>query len=199
VGPIQVPQWPSLDQGVVASLPEGWLSEGCLLFFHGPMSSGKSALAIKLAQDLSTTFRVRTFSAGKVERTRIASRDGQRVPAEWLSPTTQIPSAELIAEKSVIVIDEAQFLIRSQVMELQSLSLRHSLAVICVGLAWSAEGKIFAGAAALLLCGAFTRPIPHDLVCWCGARAVADAFATRSETTHRYISVCLNHATISES
>jgi len=194
------PQWPSLDHEGVAFLAAGRLCGGYFLFLHGPMSSGKSAWAIKLARNLSmASTHVRTFSTGKVERTKIASRDGQSVPAEWLSPTTRLPSADLIAEKPVLIIDEAQFLTRSQAIELHSLSIRHNLVVVCLGLLWSAEGRVFSGAAALLLCGALTRPLPHDVVCWCGARAVADARPMGPGDSRRYVPVCFDHATIDKS
>ena len=114
----------------------------------------------------------------------------------------------MLSERSIrplhcILVDEAQFLSRAQVLQLCRLADRHDLPVLCYGLRTDFQGELFAGSAALLALA--DALVELKAVCECGRKATmnlrVDALGravTKGEQTEiggndRYLAMCRRH------
>jgi thymidine kinase len=109
----------------------------------------------------------------------IRARIGLEAPVDdMIAPGTDIEElyARNVANLGVpncILIDEAQFLTRAQVMQLCDLSDRTGIPVMAFGLRSDFRGELFPGSAALLALA--DRIEELKTICWCGKKATMNA------------------------
>ena len=182
-----------------------------LYFYYAAMNAGKSTTL------LQADFNYRERGMGTMLWTaahddrggggRVASRLGIGVEAEAYRAETDLAEA-VLSERSIrplhcILVDEAQFLSRAQVLQLCRLADRHDLPVLCYGLRTDFQGELFAGSAALLALA--DALVELKAVCECGRKATmnlrVDALGravTKGEQTEiggndRYLAMCRRH------
>jgi thymidine kinase len=102
-----------------------------------------------------------------------------------------------------VLVDEAQFLSRNQVLELARLADEDGIPVVCYGLRTDFAANLFPGSAALL--GIADALVELKGVCECGrkatmnlrvdasGRAVLDGAQTEVGGNDRYIALCRKH------
>ncbi len=138
---------------------------------------------------------------------RIGSRLGLNTEAHGYSPEVDLFDAvgeELKRRKlHCVLIDEAQFLTREQVLQLCHLSDEVNLPVLCYGLRTDFLGQLFDGSAALLALA--DALIELKAVCECGRKATMNlrvdaqghAVAAGAQTeiggNNRYVALCRRH------
>lgn len=103
---------------------------------------------------------------------------------------------------SCVLVDEAQFLTRDQVISLTKIVDWYDTPVMCYGLLSDSNGGMFEGSQALTIFA--EKKIEHKTICWCGKKAtmnmrlnsigekvVGDQVCIGGND--RYISVCRKH------
>lgn len=133
---------------------------------------------------------------------RVKSRIGLESEAETIYQDSNLLS--LINGKAIncIIIDEAQFLSRDQVLQLCSIVDDHNIPVIAYGLRTDFKGDLFPGSEALL---SFADSIEElKTVCWCGKKATMNTRLLNGKPVYTgeqiliggnesYISLCRKH------
>ncbi len=106
-----------------------------------------------------------------------------------------------------LIVDEAQFLTREQVLELVKVVDEWKIPVICYGLRADFMGNLFEGSQTLL---AFADTVEEvKTICWCGRKAIMNARLLDGRVVkegeqivlggnERYISLCRHHWTTGE-
>lgn len=150
------------------------------------------------------------WTAGVDDRYRvhhITSRIGLDAAAHGFGPDTDM-EAEVAAQHAVnpiacVMVDEAQFLARAQVLQLARLCDRLDIPVLCYGLRTDFRGELFEGSAALL--GLADTLSEIKTVCHCGRKATmnlrvdeAGQAVTAGAQTHiggndSYSALCRRH------
>lgn len=164
---------------------------GSVSYVYGPMGSGKTEAALELLQLLQSSGRAAlVLVAGTKPRTALISRSGRVWPGH---PTRRIVDEPdlILGGYSFLVVDEAQFLLNDEVLLVNQLASNAAIQVICFGLYWDSDGKLFQGTETLLHSGARALPLPHELKCWCGAPADADVICATGQG--KYVSACVEH------
>jgi thymidine kinase len=182
-----------------------------LYFYYSSMNAGKSTTLLQadfnyrergMETMLWTAALDDRFGAGA-----ITSRIGLQRAAHRFEPTTDIGGA-IAAEHSshtlaCVLVDEAQFLTRSQVLELASVADDLGIPVLCYGLRTDFKGELFPGSAALL--GLADALIELKAVCDCGRKAtmnlrvdgagnaVKEGAQTEIGGNDRYVALCRKH------
>jgi thymidine kinase len=145
-----------------------------LYFRYAAMNAGKSTALLQVAHNYEERgHQVRLFTALVDDRYglgNITSRLGPKRAAELFTPETDF--LELFAAGhgiSCILIDEAQFLQKTQVWALHELAHMHNLPAICYGLRTDFQGELFTGSGSLL---ALADEIDEmKTICDCGRKA----------------------------
>ena len=137
----------------------------------------------------------------------IGSRIGLQAGANIFTPDTDL-RAEVEAEHdrgklSCVLVDEAQFLSRAQVLQLASICDEVGIPVLAYGLRTDFAGNLFEGSGALLgLADALTE---IKAICRCGrkatmnlrvdaeGRAVVKGAQTEIGGNDRYVAMCRRH------
>jgi thymidine kinase len=144
-----------------------------LYFRYAAMNAGKSTALLQAAHNYEERgMRIALFTAAHDDRTGrgvIASRLGLVRTAATFGPDTVFERGGLPEDLACLLIDEAQFLTRAQVLQLHRLAQRHGVPVLCYGLRSDFRGEAFPGSAALL-CLADTLE-EMKTVCACGRKA----------------------------
>ena len=138
---------------------------------------------------------------------QITSRIGLSAEAHKFEPVTDLWSAIRHEQDrrplACVLVDEAQFLTRDQVLQLARLADEADLPVLCYGLRTDFSGQLFDGSAALL--GLADALVELKAVCECGrkasmnlrmdaqGRAVVDGAQTEIGGNDRYIALCRRH------
>jgi thymidine kinase len=137
----------------------------------------------------------------------VTSRIGLKADAQKFDPDTDILAA-IVAEHaarplSCVLIDEAQFLSREQVLQLARIADEVKIPVLCYGLRTDFAAELFPGSAALL--GIADALVELKAVCHCGrkssmnlrvdagGRAVIDGAQTEIGGNDRYVAMCRKH------
>ncbi|ODT86801.1 MAG: thymidine kinase [Sphingobium sp. SCN 64-10] len=138
---------------------------------------------------------------------QIGSRIGLSAPANVFNGQTDLFAA--IAARAdegplaCVLIDEAQFLSRGQVLGLARVCDELGIPVLCYGLRTDFQGELFEGAAALL--GLADLLVELKAVCECGAKAtmnlridasghaVSEGAQTAIGGNERYVALCRKH------
>jgi thymidine kinase len=182
-----------------------------LYFYYSSMNAGKSTMLLQS----SFNYRERgmetmLWTAGVDDRYRahhITSRIGLDAAAHAFGPGTDIEAAVAAqhaqAPVACVMVDEAQFLSRSQVLQLARLCDQRDIPVLCYGLRTDFQGELFEGSAALL--GLADSLSEIKTVCHCGRKAtmnlrvdeagqaVVAGAQTQIGGNDSYIALCRRH------
>jgi thymidine kinase len=182
-----------------------------LYFYYSSMNAGKSTTLLQadfnyrergMETMLWTAALDDRFGQGY-----ITSRIGLKADAYKFSPETDL-GAEIDAEHAkrplaCIMVDEAQFLSREQVLQLGRMVDETKIPVLCYGLRTDFQGELFPGSAALL--GLADNLIEIKAVCHCGRKssmnlrvdadgnAVKEGAQTEVGGNDRYVALCRRH------
>ena len=102
----------------------------------------------------------------------VASRIGWFYPCIYFAELMQL-SIMGLQQNACILVDEAQFLTREEVMHLVYLVDDLEIPVICYGLRADFKGELFPGSEALLILADKLEEI--KTICWCGRKATFNA------------------------
>ncbi len=182
-----------------------------LYFYYAAMNAGKSTTLLQAdfnyrERGMATML----WTAAHDERSghgRIVSRLEIGAEAHAYHPDTDLFAA--VAEECkprdlhCVLIDEAQFLSREQVLQLCRLADELDLPVLCYGLRTDFQGQLFPGSAALLALA--DALVELKAVCECGRKATMNlrvdaggiAITSGQQTeiggNERYLALCRRH------
>lgn len=182
-----------------------------LYFYYASMNAGKSTLLLQSAFNYAERgLATMLFTAAVDDRYaqgRIHSRIGLEADAAPFDAATDLfASVEAgLAEGPVacVLVDEAQFLTRSQVLQLARICDRLTIPVLCYGLRTDFAGHLFEGSGALLGLADTLQEI--KTICACGrkatmnlrvdvdGRAVTAGAQTEIGGNDRYVALCRRH------
>ena len=182
-----------------------------LYFYYAAMNAGKSTTLLQADFNYRERgMQTMLWTAAHDDRSgagQIGSRLGLTIEANAYSPDVDLFDAvgEELKRRELhcVLVDEAQFLTRDQVLQLCRLSDEVNLPVLCYGLRTDFLGQLFEGSAALLALA--DALVELKAVCECGRKATmnlrvdADGHAVASgEQTEiggndRYIALCRRH------
>lgn len=144
-----------------------------LYFRYGSMGSSKTANAIMVRYNyLERGGRVLML------KPRLDTRDGERMVRSRSGLSAPCAYVEELEGMDVrgydcVIVDEAQFLTRAQVLKLVEIVDEAEVPVICYGLRADFRGELFEGSACLLAWADTIEEI--KTVCWCGKKATCNA------------------------
>lgn len=153
------------------------MKQAKLYFNYGAMGSSKTA------QALMTRFNYE--EKGKkalMVKSSIDTRDGKgvvksRIGLEYccidINTLQTKYDNESLTEYDVIIVDEAQFLTRSEVDLLVAIVDNLNIPVMCYGLLSDYRGEIFEGSSRLIVMADKITEI--KTICWCGRKATFNA------------------------
>ncbi len=182
-----------------------------LYFYYASMNAGKSTTLLQadfnyrergMHTMLWTAALDDRFGEGYV-----TSRIGLKSGANKFDPETDI-YADIVAEHAArplacVLVDEAQFLSRDQVLGLARIADEDGIPVLCYGLRTDFQAALFPGSAALL--GLADNLIELKAVCECGRKstmnlrvdsagnAVKEGAQTEIGGNDRYVALCRKH------
>jgi thymidine kinase len=182
-----------------------------LYFYYAVMNAGKSTTLLQADFNYRERgMQTMLWTAAHDDRSgagQIGSRLGLTIEANAYSPEVDLFDAvgdELKRrELHCVLIDEAQFLTRQQVLQLCRLCDEVNLPVLCYGLRTDFLGKLFEGSAALLALA--DALVELKAVCECGRKAtmnlrvdsdghaVASGEQTEIGGNDRYVALCRRH------
>lgn len=188
-----------------------------LRWHYGPMSAGKSSLALQTAHNFSQCGRdgalYTAFDRGG--QATISSRLGISAPAREVLPATDLfeDVTSLIRSGrniSYVIADEAQFYSPAQIDQLGEVVDAHGIEVYAFGIATDFTSSQFPGSKRLFEIADQHIPLHLPVMCWCGAparmnaRVVNGVMVTEGEQvvkgditgdTVRYVLLCRFHFT----
>jgi thymidine kinase len=154
-----------------------------LYYRYSTMGAGKSLDLLKVAYNYDERgMRALIFNSEfdtRFGRERVASRAGIHKEAIPFSGDTDFDAlfvrkrGELGQPVHCLLVDEAQFLSRAQVLQLVQIANRENIPVICYGLRTDFMGELFEGSAALFAWADSVEEL--KTVCWCGRKATMNA------------------------
>jgi thymidine kinase len=182
-----------------------------LYFYYASMNAGKSTTLLQadfnyrergMETMLWTAALDDRYDAGV-----ITSRIGLQADAHKFTPDTDL-WAEVTAENATrpiacLLLDEAQFLTRDQVLQLARLADEANIPVVAYGLRTDFQAELFPGSAALL--GIADTLVELKAVCECGRKAtmnlrvdaagnaVKEGAQTEIGGNDRYVALCRKH------
>ena len=177
-----------------------------LYFKYGAMGSSKTANALMARfnyeergqQTLLAKPRVDTRDGDHI----VVSRIGLTYPCIYFDELQNLSPAEL-RKNACIIVDEAQFLSREDVLYLVHLVDDLDIPVMCYGLRTDFKGSLFPGSEALLIMADKIEEV--KTICWCGKKATFNARFDRSGkvlkegaqvvlgANDQYIGLCRRH------
>jgi thymidine kinase len=182
-----------------------------LYFYYASMNAGKSTTLLQadfnyrergMETMLWTAALDDRFGAGAIR-----SRIGLSAEAGKFDATTDIRAAisseAAKRDLACVLVDEAQFLSRAQVLQLAAIADVEGIPVLCYGLRTDFKGELFPGSAALL--GLADALIELKAVCYCGRKAamnlrvdahgnaVKEGAQTEIGGNDRYVALCRKH------
>lgn len=177
-----------------------------LYFKYGAMGSSKTANALMTRfnyeergqQALLVKPRLDTRDGDHV----VVSRIGLRYPCVYFDEMRELTIMEL-QQNACVIVDEAQFLTREEVMYLVYLVDVLEIPVICYGLRADFKGDLFPGSEALLVMADKLEEV--KTICWCGKKAIFNARFDRNGkvlkegaqvvlgANDQYIGLCRKH------
>jgi len=182
-----------------------------LYFYYAAMNAGKSTTLLQADFNYRERgMQTMLWTAAHDDRSgsgQIGSRLGLTIEAHAYSPEVDLFDAvgdELKRrELHCVLIDEAQFMTRDQVLQLCRLCDEVNLPVLCYGLRTDFLGQLFEGSAALLALA--DALVELKAVCECGRKAtmnlrvdaeghaVASGEQTEIGGNDRYVALCRRH------
>ncbi len=182
-----------------------------LYFYYASMNAGKSTLLLQADFNYRARgMRTRLFTAALDDRHGvgvIASRIGLSLPASTFDAATDL-HAEVSADRAesplaCVLVDEAQFLTRAQVVQLARVADELRTPVLAYGLRSDFRGHPFEGSLWLLTLADVLSEIKS--VCHCGGKAtmnlrvdaqggaIGDGAQTEIGGEERYVALCRRH------
>jgi thymidine kinase len=182
-----------------------------LYFYYASMNAGKSTTLLQADFNYRERgMHTMLWTAALDDRYGqgyVTSRIGLQADARKFDPGTDL-RAEIAAEHAVhplacVLIDEAQFLSRDQVLGLAHIADAVGIPVLCYGLRTDFQAELFPGSAALL--GIADNLIELKAVCECGRKstmnlrvdgdgnAVKEGAQTEIGGNDRYVALCRRH------
>ena len=147
-----------------------------LYFKYGAMGASKTANALMTRFNYEErgqqTLLVKPRMDTRDGDHTVASRIGLSYPCVYFDELRQLSIMEL-QQNACIIVDEAQFLSREDVLYLADLVDDLEIPVICYGLRADFKGELFPGSEALLVLADKLEEI--KTVCWCGKKATFNA------------------------
>jgi thymidine kinase len=179
-----------------------------LYFYYAAMNAGKSTTLLQAAFNYAERgMTSKLFTAAiddRAGRGRIASRIGLEAKAEPFDATTDLRAAVAASGKlDCVLVDEAQFLTRAQVLQLAAIADEDNIPVVTYGLRTDFRGELFEGSAALL--GLADNLVELKAICECGRKATMNLRVDTSGNTvtagaqteiggnDRYVALCRKH------
>ena len=145
-----------------------------LYFYYGPMGSAKTATALmKCFNFFERAMKALLLKPSTDTRdgvTKIRSRIGLEADAIVVHPDDNIISLIIEHYVDAIIIDEAQFLTRDQIIQLRDIVSCYNIPVWCYGLRTDFRGELFEGSKALFELADEIHDI--ESVCDCGTKAL---------------------------
>lgn len=147
-----------------------------LYFKYGAMGSSKTANALMARFN----YEERGQKALLV-KPRLDTRDGDHMVVSRIGLTypciyfdeLQSMSVMELQQNACVIVDEAQFLTKEEVMYLVSLVDDLDIPVMCYGLRADFKGDLFPGSEALLVMADKLEEV--KTICWCGKKALCNA------------------------
>jgi thymidine kinase len=182
-----------------------------LYFYYSSMNAGKSTTLLQADFNYRERgMQTMLWTAALDDRYGqgyVTSRIGLKADAHKFVPDTDLWAA-IVGEHqkrplACVMVDEAQFLSREQVLQLARITDEAKIPVLCYGLRTDFAAELFPGSAALL--GLADNLIELKAVCHCGrkstmnlrvdeqGRAVIDGAQTEIGGNDRYVAVCRKH------
>ena len=182
-----------------------------LYFYYSSMNAGKSTTLLQADFNYRERgMETMLWTAALDDRYGqgyVTSRIGLKADAHKFDPETDLWTA-ICGEHggrplACVMIDEAQFLSRDQVLQLARIADEAGIPVLCYGLRTDFAAELFPGSAALL--GLADSLVELKAVCHCGrkstmnlrvdadGRAVIDGQQTEIGGNDRYIAMCRRH------
>lgn len=181
-----------------------------LYFRYSAMNAGKTTQLLQVKYNYEergqTVILFKPVIDNRENTTKIRSRIGLEAEAVLIdSETDLLQTVRLELQHHPIhcvLIDEAQFLSRQQVLQLCSVVDDLNIAVIAYGLRADFKGDLFPGSEALL---AFSDSIEElKTICWCGKKAIMNTRLVNGKPVYEgeqiyiggnesYISLCRKH------
>ncbi|RJT22464.1 thymidine kinase [Chakrabartia godavariana] len=182
-----------------------------LYFYYASMNAGKSTTLLQADFNYRERgMETMLWTAALDDRYdvgAITSRIGLRADAHMFTPETDL-WAEATAEHAArpiacLLLDEAQFLTREQVLQLARLADEANIPVVAYGLRTDFQAELFPGSAALL--GIADTLVELKAVCECGRKAtmnlrvdaagnaVREGAQTEIGGNDRYVALCRKH------
>lgn len=148
-----------------------------LYYYYSTMSAGKSLEIVKVAYNYEVQGKevvvVTSHLDDRFEKGKVFSRTGFSKEAELFDENTNFLELILGREKkpNSVLIDEAQFLKKKQVMQLTDLVDEHNIVVMCYGLKNDSFNKLFEGSEQLLIYADSAKELKTE--CWyCHSKAL---------------------------
>ena len=182
-----------------------------LYFYYASMNAGKSTTLLQAdfnyrERGMETMLWTAALD-DRYDTGVITSRIGLQADAHKFSPDTDL-WAEVTAENATrpiacLLLDEAQFLTRDQVLQLARLADEANIPVVAYGLRTDFQAELFPGSAALL--GLADTLVELKAVCECGRKAtmnlrvdaagnaVKEGAQTEIGGNDRYVALCRKH------
>jgi thymidine kinase len=182
-----------------------------LYFYYASMNAGKSTTLLQAdfnyrERGMETMLWTAALD-DRYDTGVITSRIGLQADAHKFTPDTDL-WAEVTAENTTrpiacLLLDEAQFLTRDQVLQLARLADEANIPVVAYGLRTDFQAELFPGSAALL--GIADTLVELKAVCDCGrkatmnlrvdadGRAVKEGAQTEIGGNDRYVALCRKH------
>jgi thymidine kinase len=182
-----------------------------LYFYYASMNAGKSTTLLQADFNYRERgMETMLWTAALDDRYGqgyVTSRIGLQADARKFDPDTDF-WAEVGAENAArplacVLVDEAQFLLRDQVLQLARLADEANIPIVTYGLRTDFQAQLFAGSAALL--GLADALVELKAVCECGRKstmnlrvdangnAVREGAQTEIGGNDRYVALCRKH------
>ena len=181
-----------------------------LYFYYSTMNAGKSTALLQASYNYGERgMRTLVYTAELDHRAAglVHSRIGISSEARHFTGTSDL-LAEISAEHAsrplhCVLIDEAQFLLPSQVKQLGRVTDELNIPVLCYGLRTDFRGELFPGSAQLLAWG--DNLVELKTICHCGAKATmvvrvrsdgsveAEGAQVEIGGNDRYVPLCRRH------
>ena len=182
-----------------------------LYFYYSSMNAGKSTTLLQADFNYRERgMNTMVWTAALDDRYGqgyVTSRIGLQTEANKFSPESDLWNDIVVEHDSnslaCVLIDEAQFLSREQVLQLARIADEAGIPVLCYGLRTDFAAELFPGSAALL--GLADALVELKAVCHCGRKstmnlrvdaeghAVIDGKQTEIGGNDRYVAMCRRH------
>jgi len=182
-----------------------------LYFSYSAMNAGKTTILLQASHNYGergmNTLLLTAQLDDRAGAGLIASRIGLKATAETFTTDTDligvIQTAHQVQKLSCVLVDEAQFLTKTQVWDLSRVADLMNIPVMCYGLRTDFQGNLFEGSATLLAIADNLREI--RTICHCGSKATMVVRQTEGGDVIRegdqieiggndkYVSLCRRH------